>query len=239
VSNGWISPKDDADWLDDTWINDDDLFPSFAKLGNRGEPSEQRIRAWVRGRGLLRNESRNPTGNRMNIRDFRREVLCVRQMLVLYEAIETEDPKVLERLPAAGDDNWKNTLSTEIEERSSRDAPVPSLIEARNLLGEVLLDKIRGVSPSFAVSPSDPNSLKFRQGWYCPDLLSAIYLSFYLFITGSSGPARFCEWCGGPITSGPKHKEYCSDSCRSGAHKRKRRGQQSRSSAPPKGDRLP
>ena len=53
------------------------------------------------------------------------------------------------------------------------------------------------------------------RGWDCPDLLSAIYLQFYLFIT-SNKPIRFCEnpGCGQAFPLTRKDKIYCNRKCR-------------------------
>lgn len=56
--------------------------------------------------------------------------------------------------------------------------------------------------------------------WECPDLLSAIYLQFYLLITESL-PVRRCAnpVCEMPFVRKRKDKRFCTPSCRSGARR--------------------
>jgi len=83
--------------------------------------------------------------------------------------------------------------------------------------------QLTNVKPTFDYSaPAAADDLKLRQGWYCEDLLSGIYLAFYLFITEGGPVRRFCEACGQPIKS--KRALYCNATCRSNArHERSRR----------------
>lgn len=54
--------------------------------------------------------------------------------------------------------------------------------------------------------------------WHCPDLLSAIYLQFYLLVTGRK-PTRRCEnpACLMPFPVTRKDKRHCNATCRSNA----------------------
>jgi hypothetical protein len=56
------------------------------------------------------------------------------------------------------------------------------------------------------------------QSWSCPDLLSAIYLQFYVWMTGAWS-MRYCENrnCGLPFPATRTDKRYCTDTCRSAA----------------------
>jgi hypothetical protein len=56
------------------------------------------------------------------------------------------------------------------------------------------------------------------RAWVCPDLLSAMYHQFYLFIT-SDKPTRHCEnpACGMPLLVTRKDKRHCNATCRSNA----------------------
>jgi hypothetical protein len=65
------------------------------------------------------------------------------------------------------------------------------------------------------------------RSWECPDLLSAMYLQFYLFVT-SDKPTRNCEnpSCGMPFLVTRKDKRFCNATCRSSARYYQRREQQ-------------
>lgn len=56
------------------------------------------------------------------------------------------------------------------------------------------------------------------QSWTCPDLLSAIYLQFYLWMT-KAWPMRICanERCSTPFPATRTDKIYCTGTCRSAA----------------------
>jgi len=56
------------------------------------------------------------------------------------------------------------------------------------------------------------------RSWKCPDLLSAMYLQFYLLITGTE-PMRRCQnpACGLPFPATRKNKRFCNATCRSNA----------------------
>ncbi len=68
---------------------------------------------------------------------------------------------------------------------------------------------------------------RFARSYSCRDLLSAIYLQFYLFIT-SDKPTRYCEnpACGMPFLVTRKDKWRCNDTCRSNARHYREREQQ-------------
>jgi hypothetical protein len=68
---------------------------------------------------------------------------------------------------------------------------------------------------------------RFARSYSCRDLLSAIYLQFYLFIT-SDKPTHYCEnpACGMPFLVTRKDKWRCNDTCRSNARHYREREQQ-------------
>jgi hypothetical protein len=220
----------DPGWIDENRAEDENLFLSFVDLGARGRPSDGAILDWVHLYGLLwRTEGVLPWNERMDVEDFRREVLCARQMLDLYKAVRTGNLGFLDRLPASDmRGGWKFTPPTVVDRLRESDRksygledPHSSLGNAWKLLREAMQEKLgEGVRPTFTSSPEDP--LGFRQGWYIRDLHSAIFLAFYLFIT-EGGPVRFCEACGRPIKVKSRRQRHCNDTCRSNArHKRNR-----------------
>jgi hypothetical protein len=52
----------------------------------------------------------------------------------------------------------------------------------------------------------------------CPDLLSALYLQFYLLIRANK-PMCYCDHpsCRTPFLATSNKRRFCSDTCRSGA----------------------
>jgi hypothetical protein len=60
------------------------------------------------------------------------------------------------------------------------------------------------------------------QSWNCPDLLSAVYLQFYLWMI-KAWPMHICayERCSMPFPATRTDKIYCTDTCRSAARDRR------------------
>jgi hypothetical protein len=113
--------------------------------------------------------------------------------------------------------DFTHTLSTQID-----------LHYARHALGKSLADAVSSVRLRPRVpephpfldhshwSSDPPRGL--AQSWDCPDLLSAIYLQFYLLVTNNK-PMRRCEnaACGMPFPVTRKGKRFCNATCRSNA----------------------
>lgn len=91
-------------------------------------------------------------------------------------------------------------------------------------LRATLRDKIEGLDYSSPYTGSGEQSLFFEppyaldSAWYCPDLLSALYLQFYLLVTRQK-PTRRCEnpACLMPFPVTRKNKRFCNSTCRSNA----------------------
>jgi len=69
-----------------------------------------------------------------------------------------------------------------------------------------------------------PKTYWLQLSWSCSDLLGAIYLQFFLWVSGNK-PVRICEneGCRMPFPLTRKDKRFCSDACVSGAsyHRKK------------------
>ena len=74
------------------------------------------------------------------------------------------------------------------------------------------------LGPLFLFSPRSTSDYKVPRSWYCPDLLSTMYLQFYLVITDFE-PLRRCQnpACGLPFPATRKNKRFCNATCRSNA----------------------
>jgi hypothetical protein len=72
---------------------------------------------------------------------------------------------------------------------------------------------------------SPPKTYRLQPSWSCSDLLAAIYLQFYLWVSGNK-PVHTCENenCRMPFPATRTNRRFCSDSCASGAryHRKKK-----------------
>ena len=71
-----------------------------------------------------------------------------------------------------------------------------------------------------------PKTYWLQPSWSCSDLLGAIYLQFFLWVSGNK-PVRICEneRCRMPFPLTRKDKRFCSDACSAGAlYHRKKEG---------------
>jgi hypothetical protein len=72
---------------------------------------------------------------------------------------------------------------------------------------------------------SPPKTYRLQPSWSCSDLLAAIYLQFFLWVSGNK-PAKVCENenCRMPFPATRNNRRFCSDSCASGAryHRKKK-----------------
>jgi len=222
-------------------FGDPDLFFSFARLGARGEPSESSILRWVSEHGLLRWE-KGPRSNTevsqapITVADFRAEVLRARQLLSLYMNIREEDFEALQSKIYSTDEKrhlssyWPHTPLTDLEVffANFRDEHIalgwPDVFTALLALTEEVKDRLADVRLDFDIfhnwpgTQSSGSDYSIPRSWYCPDLLSAMYLQFYLLITDSE-PVRRCQnpACGMPFPATRKNKRFCNATCRSNA----------------------
>ena len=129
-------------------------------------------------------------------------------------------------------------------------APDVTLLHADEVLCDLVSKKLEGIrprlTPGFALPreassitgkqllslPEDeakkmfdpPKTYRLQPSWSCSDLLGAIYLQFYLWVSGNK-PVRICEneRCRMPFPLTRKDKRFCSDACSAGAlyHRKK------------------
>jgi hypothetical protein len=83
-----------------------------------------------------------------------------------------------------------------------------------------LTDNVWPPSPTDNMWPPSPDDspLILKRSWVCPDLLSAMYLQFYLLMVAYK-PLKRCESpvCRQPFLATRKDKRFCNDTCRSNA----------------------
>lgn len=89
-----------------------------------------------------------------------------------------------------------------------------TVLAAQSALGEITTNRVSKVELRAGVQRGEG----LTPSWHCPDLLSAIYLQFYLLVTKSK-PIRLCKNppCRQPFVPNSGKHIYCSDSCRSNA----------------------
>jgi hypothetical protein len=89
-----------------------------------------------------------------------------------------------------------------------------TILAAQSALGYILTNLVSNVELRVGVQRSEG----LVPSWYCPDLLSAIYLQFFLLVTKSK-PIRFCKnpACRQPFVPNSGKQIYCKDGCRSNA----------------------
>lgn len=222
---------------------------SFAQLGARGEPSQRRILSWVREYGLLRRkDEKRPAMHdlddgginqaHISVEDFRKEVGRARGLLTLYTQVLNEDTEAIfarAKQPQSIVDQELalGLLSPVKSERMGdfmsaklSDAKHPAFWEADKVLCSLLTDATSRVRlqtlPAFEVGLRGQGRYRPRPSWYCPDLLSAIYLQIHLLITNST-TMRICEnpHCRTPFPPTRKDQRFCKDGCRSSARSKR------------------
>lgn len=180
----------------------------------------------------------------MPLREFRTEVRCANQLLNLHADIRARNLKSLRRLfttaPAAPDqsdttiidryleERWGRPLGGKVISRAVERGTLSSIPPERyygpavSLLASAMTYMMRNISLSLTDNvwpPSPPGSpLILKRTWICPDLLSAMYLQFYLLIVANK-PLRRCESpaCRQPFVMTRKDKRFCDQTCRSNA----------------------
>jgi len=244
-AGGWVYPEGEEEgWFFP--LTGSDLFLSFARLGARGEPSKASVLRWVREHGLLKRQDENRSGwVRLNngeinqapmlLDDFRAETRRALWLLSVYAEVRLRDIGALRARSSqprsALDERLALNFYDSIDEvgftitAASTESEILWL--AFSTLAEVTEELLASVTLGTRFgSPSefDPVSPAFGQAWHCPDLLSAIYMRFYLLLTANKSMRR-CENPSClmlfPVTR--KGKRFCNDTCRSNARYHRRR----------------
>ena len=232
--------KETGDWDITTPLEDPDLFLSCARLAARGRPSDESILGWVSEHGLLtlKEKGKHPadgSGGELNqasisLDDFVAEVLRARSAVDLYTILNdgsVQDLKKWVRHISEGyrqmkplseiDDFFYKRWPDISDEPSWADGTLQWV--AITILEGFVKRKLADVQPDFwgeILPETPPNAYKPAPSWHCPDLLSAIYLQLYLWMT-SSLPMRRCiiPTCRTPFPVTRANRRVCSPSCRS------------------------
>jgi hypothetical protein len=94
--------------------------------------------------------------------------------------------------------------------------------EARSLTVRQLQELPEGEAKKIFAAPA---SYRLQQSWSCSDLLGAIYLQFFLWVSGNK-PVGICEneHCRMPFPATRKDRRFCNDSCANGARYHRTKG---------------
>jgi hypothetical protein len=223
----------ESPFLDVFPLVDPHLFLSFLRLGARrgGEykdPSESRIKKWVEKYGLpakrLQPGAQRSTSEKvtdlyvetlsMSVEQFRREVRDAWELWTIHKEVWAEDAEAIMDRVRTPRSRWDRDLAEGFDSRDHKDRRTvaralykpPGTAEigtAQAVLDEIATAQIADVRPR--VYSSDLS-------WWCPDLLSAMYLQFALLRMGDR-PKRICANCGTLFPLTRKDKDYCDETC--------------------------
>ncbi len=227
-------------------FQDPNLLLSFTRLVSRGRPSEESILNWVHEYGLFRRAEKGEAQDGededresidevdqvpVSLETFVLEALQARSALHLYAD-----------LSGGGIDALRERIAT-LRSKYERMEPLSALDtyfveewggEADNVgkadyrlfqlcatveLESLVTGKVKDVRPAlwsdYALSPTSGRYRPMRS-WECPDLISAMYLQLFLWMTEGLPMSRCAiPTCRTPFPATRRDKQVCSDSCRS------------------------
>jgi hypothetical protein len=219
-------------------LEDEDFFLSFARLGARGDPSDYQIKKWVAKYALPKEGDANPGHvqhgpgvskleqwhDSMSVAEFHQQVRHARELLILYAEISRREVNRL-KIRAS---RQQSALDQEIR-RAFRHLDYHQL---KQLVEEGVAKEGKAeIGVSFPVLVNNVSvhvsQVKLRpvvfldsmsQSYECPNLLSALYFQFYLFIRNNMA-MRYCDHpnCRTPIPVSRSDRFFCNKTCRSGA----------------------
>lgn len=211
-------------FFDDLPLEESELFTSFARLSAHGPPSESKVRRWVERHGLPARGKRPRSMPLEGFRDASRYAHDLLRCYLEYRIGEADAIRSRVRAPASPFDRefseafssarrtWKLHVGKGAS-RETRDAA--TLLAARAALGEITTGLVSGVMLRVGVERD------LTASHAIPDLPTALYLQFFQIVT-QARPLRLCEHCDQPFEAHPKHKRFCSPSCRSGGRSKTR-----------------
>jgi hypothetical protein len=197
------------------------MFLTFARLGGSVEPRTDSIKRWVLKYGLPRRSVVLQDGHRtvhMPLEDFKEEARCAHRLLRLYAEIRGKDIAALRARIKNPEVSLDEDLIAAVNSMEARrflsmgyDKYEVGLFMSLRVLTEGVNQNLERLQPRLkALSPS-----RVIQSWYCPDLLTAMYLQLYLLISDHR-LMRYCNFCGAPFPY-RENKFYCNPTCRSRA----------------------
>lgn len=209
-----------------------DMFFSFARLGGSMGPRVDSITRWVLKYGLPRQPDVHQTESEyksyMFLEDFKKEARYAHRLLKLYAEIRGQEVGAImaraknpqssldEMIKAAFASTPHRVLSAAFgrlyyrADLNARARDEVALFTSLRILTDAVNEKA-GHRPRLSAESAST----VIETWYCPNLLSAMYLQLYLLIADRR-PMSYCQFCGVPFPY-RKSKFYCSSTCRSNA----------------------
>jgi hypothetical protein len=182
----------------------------------------------------------------INVEDFRSEVSRARAMLELYAEIRRLEVRALNARITQPRSAVDRQLASYFSDNPSFHQVMDRLdiwlfsLAIRSVLGaadkvlaELISESIAGVRPkairgyALPMAPDEERpshmraaakNYRMQQGWYYPDLRSAMYMQLYLLVTQNE-PMRVCDNppCRMPFPATRQNRRFCCDTCRSNA----------------------
>ena len=187
--------------------------------------------AWLEEMKIRPAERKTLNQAPISLDDFRTEVINAHSALGLYKVLRKRDVGELRARVEAAREKKKEAhivlsevdkgLAGNGDEVLTTQWTDPLVFRAAMILEMFVKQKVASVRLGFFDPVDRPVKAPVYtpvQSWSCPDLLSAVYLQFYLWMI-KAWPMHICAYedCSKPFPATRKDKIYCSDNCRSAA----------------------
>jgi hypothetical protein len=198
------------------------MFLSFVRLGGSVAPRADSIKKWVQTYGLPKRMVEGQGEYRrvyMLLEDFKEEARYANRLLKLYSEIRGQEIAAIKDRAKNPRTSLDEALRAAFNSRDYRtlvsvrayDKDEVRLFMSLRVLAEAVNEKLERLRPRLrALSAST-----VIESWYCPDLLTAMYLQLYLLIADHR-LMRYCDFCGAPFPY-RENRYYCNSTCRSRA----------------------
>jgi hypothetical protein len=210
----------------------DDLSSEEREVFDERVRKRASVGAWYKEMNLKPTVERRTLNQApISLDDFRTEVSNAHSALGLYKVLRERDVSELRARVEAAREKEKeaHVVFSEVDKGLAdigntvltTQWTMTLVFRAAMILELFVKQKVASVRLGF----SDPVDRPVKapvytpiQSWNCPDLLSAVYLQFYLWMI-KAWPMHICayERCSTPFPATRKDKIFCSDNCRSAA----------------------
>ena len=227
--------------LDEFGASLDDLSSEEREVFDERVRQKASAGAWLEEMKLRPAERRTLNQAPISLDDFRTEVSNAHSALGLYKVLrEREVGELRARVEAAREKKKEDphVVLSEVDKGLAGDKDLAGIgdgvlttqwtdtlvFRAAMILEMFVKQKVASVRLGFFDPVDRPVKAPVYtpvQSWNCPDLLSAVYLQFYLWMI-KAWPMHICEneRCSMPFPATRTDKIYCTDTCRSAARDR-------------------